>query len=121
MIDDIFPHYFFQFSLTFPNGKTETASITRRPMVARTLPRSRLSFAPMNSCYAKFHKSASPASASTYPAPAVAMSLKQLWAPRLCQICQDDFSATCHLAPCLWDMLISKHKLAEMLQQDRCI
>ena len=42
-------------------------------------------------------------------------------ASRVCQSCQDDFSATCRLAPCLWDMLISKHKLAEMLQQDRCI
>ena len=26
---------------------------------------------------------------------------------------------TCRLAPCLWDMLVSKHKLAEMLQQHR--
>ena len=27
-------------------------------------------------------------------------------ASSVCQICQDDFSATCRLAPCLWDMLI---------------
>ena len=86
----------FQFSLSLPNGKTETVSITGRRMFARTLRRSRPCSFPVNS----------------YPAPAVAMSLKHLMASR---VCQNDFSAICRLAPCLWDMLISKHKLTEML------
>ena len=46
------------FSLNFPNGKTETVSITRRRMFARTLWGSRPLFAPMKSSCAKIHKSA---------------------------------------------------------------
>ena len=43
-------------------------------------------FAPVNSCCARMRKSAAPVSASTYPAPAVAMSLKHLIASRVCQM-----------------------------------
>ena len=52
-------------------------------------------------------------SASTYPLPAIARCLKHLKASR---VCQDDFSAICRLALCLfYNMLISKHTLTEML------
>ena len=49
-----FLQVFFQFSLNFANGKTETVSITGRQMFARTPWRSKPLFAPMNSCYAKW-------------------------------------------------------------------
>ncbi len=120
----IFPtisSFFFQFCLSFPDGKTETVAITRRRMFARTLWRSRPFFAPMKSCSDKIRQSAARLLCQ--------LILHMLW-PCPWNISQGisclskwflSNMSSCTLAPCLWDMLISKHKLAAMPQQDLCI
>ena len=40
---------------------------------------------------------------------------------RASRACQDHFPAICRLAPCLRDMLVSRHELVQMPQHDRCI
>ena len=90
--------------------------MTGQLMFAITLWRSKPLFARMNSCCAKNAKNAwysgCTASASTNPVPAVAMCLKHLIydISCVCVCVRMNFSAICRLAPCLWDMGISKHK-----------
>ena len=95
----------------FSKRQKWNVSMTGQQMFARALWRSKPLLARMNSCCAKnAWYSGCTASASTNPVPAVAMSLKHLIYDISCVCVRMNFSATCRLPRCLWDMGISKHK-----------
>ena len=107
----IFSPSFLPIFSNFSKWQKWNVSITGQQTFARTLSRSKPLFARMNSCCAKnAWFSGCTASASTNPVPGVAMSLKHLIYDISCVCVRMNFSAICRLAPCLWDMGISKHK-----------